>query len=64
MKSGRGAALGYGRKSDFTRSDKDKPGPDQYNIKGKFDMNQFLLKGPSMALVRNEVKVGNMLTTI
>lgn len=54
----RGAALGYGNKSDFTLGDKFKPSPQQYNLKTCFETNKFKGKGSSFNS-RANIKFGN-----
>ncbi|EGR30443.1 short chain dehydrogenase, putative [Ichthyophthirius multifiliis] len=56
----RATNLGLGRKSDFTKKDKDIPGPNQYLIKSSFDKQQSIQKGISFKLGREEISFRKM----
>ena len=48
----RSTGLGKGTKSDFTKGDKNKPGPDKYKTKSAFDLSNSKAKGISFKLGR------------
>lgn len=48
----RSTNLGYGNKSDFTKGDIQKPGPDRYNTVSIFDSSNPNIKGSTFSLGR------------
>jgi hypothetical protein len=57
----RSAGFGYGFKSDFTKSDKYRPGPQNYELPSCFERNKTEMKGVKFGYGREEAfKMGPM----
>jgi hypothetical protein len=57
----RTTALGYGIKTDFTKSDFNKPGPGFYESKSTFELNKRKNKGSSFSVGRDKLKFGKII---
>ncbi|EGR28685.1 hypothetical protein IMG5_170690 [Ichthyophthirius multifiliis] len=56
----RSTGFGKGNKSDFTKMDKNKPGPDRYKVSSIFDKEQSKQKGIAFKLGRQEIAFRRM----
>ncbi|KRX06877.1 hypothetical protein PPERSA_11522 [Pseudocohnilembus persalinus] len=58
----RQTSLGYGKKFDFTQSQKNTPGANQYNLKGIFEENKLKNKGKTVGVGREKMAHGGIVT--
>ncbi|KAL4454301.1 hypothetical protein ABPG74_012258 [Tetrahymena malaccensis] len=57
----RSTGLGFGYKSDFTKGDLDKPGPDRYSVISIFEVENSKKKGFTFSLGREKIKFRQIL---